>query len=310
MPQLYYFQKDGRCDFVKRTLKNDIPRYVEKDSPTPEGDVPYYINLEWNAHGTGGVPPQWLEENKLRYIRNVRELPEGAGVFVTAYDGNQEELAELKARGVPVVERPCPWMVVLKREFQRVAPTHRCVILLDQTMLYNNYKSIFPPGALIVSLDNYRERLEQLEPGRPVHFTAYATFRRKDADEVVEYVKRHFPHPEHVFHFQGICGWVSRQGLFEEIGQAVKQHALEQVWVVASSVENRSVKSILQEIADQGARPVVLHAPEDVPQVDESVRVGIIRAPIPYHREEEVLTTIRERYGAPAGEGPRSTATA
>lgn len=295
MAQFYYFEKDGRCDVIRRTIQRNFRKYF---GPEPESDTTYYLNMEWSSFAGKGADRGFLEKNGIPYVERIDDLPPGGGLYVTAYDGDITKIEELGARGVPVMNDVCPWMIVLKRELAKVGSTHQCVLMLDRThMVFENYRSLFPPGTILVNDTDYRERLKNLRPGVPVHFTAYSTFRPRDAERVMAHIEWVHPHADNVFHTKGICGWITRSGLFEEVAEAIHEKNLTQVWVIASNPGNRSVISLRKEIEENGASFLAIQSAEHVPAtVDEDARVGILLAPIPFGLEKQLLALIRERF--------------
>ncbi len=295
MAEFYFFEKDGRCDVIRRTIQRNFRTYF---GPERGAGPTYYLNMEWSSFAGKGADRGFLEKNGIPYVETIADLPAGGGLYVTAYDGDVRAIDALRERGVPIMNDVCPWMVVLKRELSKVAATHRCVLMLDRNhMVYENYRALFPPETIVVDDRDYETRLQELAPGRPVHFTAYSTFRTKDAQAVIDWINARFPHPEHIFHTKGICGWVTRSGLFEELAGIVRKRGLNEVWVIASNSGNRSVISLKKEIEESGAKFVGIGSPADVPETTApDARVGVLLAPIPFGLEKQLLALIRQRF--------------
>lgn len=297
MPEFFYFEKDGRCDVIRRTIQRNFRAYFGPDASARQGTT-YYLNMEWSSFAGKGADRGFLEKNGIPYVERLADLPPDGGLYVTAYDGDVDRIEELRRRGTPIMNDVCPWMVVLKRELAKVKSTHQCVLMLDRDhMVHDNYASLFPPGTILVDDEDYRRQLGILRPGVPVHFTAYSTFRPKDAQAVIDYLERVHPHPENVYHTKGICGWLTRSGLFEELGAKIREQALSEVWVIASNPGNRSVMSLRKEIEEQGARFVSIQSAEHIPTtLSDAARIGILLAPIPFGLEKQLLALIRERF--------------
>ncbi len=296
MPFFYFFQNDGRCGFIKKQFEEDYWEYLKKDKKYHNTE--YYLNLEWNSRGGKGVETGWFDRYNYRYIRNISELPAGAGILVSGYDGSLEEIEAAKEKGTPVLEKICPWIAMLKNEIKKVRPGYQCLMLLDEGhMIFYNYSSIFPVNTVFLTIENYKEKLRFFDGGKPVHLLVYSSFRLKDAETIVKYISTCFPHKENIFWLKGICGWVLGSGIFEEIAQAVRGKNLSEIWVICSGENNRSVKSLVYEIEENGARPVIIKDAGDIPDKKEgSGNIGILRAPIPYSKEDEILRAIKERY--------------
>ncbi len=127
----------------------------------------------------------------------------------------------------------------------------------------------------------------------------YATFRKKDAEDVIDYINKNFPHDSNILYGyrKTLCNWI-RQGLLEEIQSEVPHRKLGEVWVICSSEGDRSTKSILKEISEAGATALIIKDIKDVPErVSDGARVGVLFAPIPLSTKvKSIKNTIRERY--------------
>jgi len=296
MAFFYFFKNDGRCNFVKKYLVDDFMKILQKKN---SGDgVTYYLNLEWTSSAGKGVNTGWLDSLKINYIKNIDELPSGSGVYVSSYDGDPVSIEKLKKAGVPVYERICPWVLALRRQISITGRDHRCIIMLDKDhMVYNNYRSIFPENTVFIDEVNYMERLQNLQKGVPVHFIVYSTFRPQDAAKITDYLDENFPHPDNIYWLKGICSWVTDSGVFEEIRASIKNENLSEIWVICSNENNRSVKSLISAIGENGSGHLILKDTSDVPEnVPREKRIGILRAPIPYGKEKEIIEHIKNLY--------------
>jgi 4-hydroxy-3-methylbut-2-enyl diphosphate reductase IspH len=296
MQRIYYFKNGGRCRYTKALLEKVGPSLF--DDAGGNGDkARYFINLEWISSDSMGADRNFFEKMKIPYINTADELPPGAGLLLIGYEGDIDKIRELAARGIPMINKSCPFTShKLKNELQNVKPSHQMVLLIDKDhVVYRNYRAIIPMDAIIVDPGNYAQELEKNRSGKPLHFITYSTFRPKDIEKIISHIKRHYAHEENIFFTDSLCFFI-KSGLLEEI--RVKANALKQIWLISSPKKNRSLTSILDEIADTEAQPVLIHDVADIPRVQDSAgHFGVILAPMPYSKEKEILQEIKKLYG-------------
>jgi 4-hydroxy-3-methylbut-2-enyl diphosphate reductase IspH len=241
----------------------------------------------------------------LSVVRSIEDLPPDAGVYVSAYDGRLEDLEILEARGTASIHGVCPWVERLRMQLLEIdARTHQAVFLADREGLtFRNYESIIPQGTIVVSPDGYEQEIRTGRDGRPLHFVAYATFRPEDARAITDHIERAFPHPLNRLDgaAKTLCGW-TRQGLFEELREAVPAHALDQLWVLCTSSQDRSTSSIFRSASEAGVAARAIKSEDDLPDnLPDHARVGVIVAPLPLpKRTRAALAAIRSRWGQDA----------
>jgi 4-hydroxy-3-methylbut-2-enyl diphosphate reductase IspH len=263
-----------------------------------DNNVRYFMNLEWSSVNGRGVEKELLNKLGIGYIDSIDKLPEGAGLYISAYDGNRDDINRLKQNGTAVIESICPWMIALRKQLQKVSSEHQCILMLDREhMVYRNYRPLFPENTLCVTVENYKDELRYIEIDKPVHFIVYSTFRKKDAQEIVEYINSHYNNEENIYWLKGICGWTLRSGIFEEIEDAIRNKGLNEIWLICSNDKNRSVKSLIYEIKENGAEIRTIMNTDDIPMnLVNDKRIGVLRAPIPYSKESEIVEKIKVLY--------------
>ncbi len=305
MPYFYFFRNDAPCKWITKEIINKFPKYLRDPVIYNEKPVKFHINLEWIRNETRGANKEWLDEIKVNYINSINELPEGDGIYVTGYDSNVKELEELKKSGIPIIDAPCPWVRQLKEQLTEVnSVTHQCILMIDEDhMVHDCYKSIYPKDIIIVQADNFREKLKDIIITRPVYLMVYAAHRWKDAEDLEEYIKNKYPHTDNILdnYKKTICHWV-RQGIFEEIREKGIEEKLDEIWVICSSIGDRSTKSIVRAIEELGIKAVIISNKSNIPEnFDGNLRIGIISAPIPisHKKRKEILHVIRKKYGGP-----------
>jgi 4-hydroxy-3-methylbut-2-enyl diphosphate reductase IspH len=293
--KFYYFTRDGRCKWAKEQIARQIP-YVLKMKLSK---TPYYVIVDWNSIDGKGIQKEYLAKKGIPYVNSIEELPQGAGVAVSAYDGDPLEIKQLKEKGVPIYEQVCPWIKKLREIFLNKIEGYQYVFLCEEDhMIAVNYRSIFPKGTLLVNPDNYKEKMCGLNPNRPIYFIVYAAFRVKDSQQVIQYIKDNYNHPDNIYYTETICQWAGgKNSVFEEISEAYRNINMDEVWVINSSEDNTSVKSLIRELTETGLKYRLIKRIQDIEQIDNNFlqckTIGVLRAPNPYYLEEDILSYIK-----------------
>ncbi len=275
-------------------------------------EVRFYAILDWIGGKDAHASPELLRALGLNFVRSVEDLPEGAGAYISGYDADVAEVAELRRRGVPIVDHACPWIRRLREQIQATPPTHQAVVMLDDGadgrephVVYRCYRTIFPPGTIFIDAESFAAKLAAGRDGRPLRLMVYATFRPAEAERVVEHVRREYPHPDHQLglHGETLCYWTKKQGLLAEIVRVVPERRLDEVWILCLKTGDRSTMSIVSQVAEAGARPRLITAVGDIPEeLPADVRVGVLVTPMPTAGLVRVLAqTIADRFGAVRG---------
>ncbi|MBI3599181.1 MAG: hypothetical protein HY097_00865, partial [Nitrospinae bacterium] len=250
--KFYYFTRDGRCKWAKEQIARQIPKaLMMKLSKTP-----YYVIADWNSIDGKGIQKEYLSKMGIPYVNSVEELPEGAGVAVSAYDGDHQEIKYLREKGVPIYEQVCPWIKKLRDIFLNNIEGYQYVFLCEEDhMIAVNYRNIFPEGTILITPDNYREKLDRLNPNQPIFFIVYAAFRVKDSQRIIQYIKDNYNHPNNIYHTDTICQWSGgKNSIFDEVSKVYRNMNLDEVWVITSSEKNTSVKSLIREFTEVGLK--------------------------------------------------------
>ncbi|MBN2544444.1 MAG: hypothetical protein JXB50_01520 [Spirochaetes bacterium] len=305
MSYFYFFREDAPCKWITKEIITKFPKYLREPVIYKGKAIKFHINLEWIRNESRGANKEWLNEIKVNYINTINELPSGDGIFITGYDSNIKELDELKSRNIPMIEAPCPWVRQLRDQLIEVnTDTYQSILMIDEDhMVHDCYKSIYPKDIIIVQADNYQEKLKDIIISKPVYLMVYAAHRWKDAEDMAEYIENKYPHPDNKLdnYKKTICHWV-RQGIFEEIRIKGIQEKLDEIWVICSSFGDRSTKSIVRAIEEIGIKAVVISNKSNIPEnFNNNLRIGIISAPIPvsHKKRKEILHIIRKKYGGP-----------
>ncbi|MFZ3090271.1 MAG: hypothetical protein WA240_06595 [Nitrospirota bacterium] len=293
--KFYYFTRDGRCKWAKDQIARQIP-YVLKMKLSK---TPYYVIADWNSINGKGIQKEYLAKMGIPYVNSIEELPRGAGVAVSAYDGDPLEIKQLKEKGIPIYEQVCPWIKKLRDIFLNKLEGYQYLFLCEEDhMIAINYRHIFPEGTLLITPDNYKEKLRGLNSNLPIYFIVYAAFRVKDSQQIIQYIKDNYNHPDNIYYTETICQWAGgKNSVFDEISEAHRNINLDEVWVINSSENNTSVKSLIRELTEIGLRYRLIKRIQDIEQIDNNTlqgkTIGVLRAPNPYYLEKDILSCIK-----------------
>ena len=293
--EFYFFSKSERCQFMKNELKIYMPKYLQKDTTSSDGRD-YYIILDWNFTTDISVYESIFTEYKIPYVKTLQDLPQDAGIYVGLYGADPLVLQSVKDKKIPTIEHTCPWVKHIEREIYSVPPTHQLVFMVDEYhVVLKNFFSILPSDTVIINDENYHEQLQLKKNDKPVYFITYSTFRERDCQKVIEYIKKKFPGNDHFFSLKGLCQWSKRQGLFSEIETKKAELQLDEIWIICNSKYNRSVLSLIKTVTEVKAVPLIISDANDIPENIPSDRnIGIVIAPIPFHKEKSIINRIIE----------------
>ncbi|CAG23395.1 hypothetical protein [Photobacterium profundum] len=281
---IIFFEKDQDCRWISKEISDVFPLYLYDETEFEGKAVTFYIILEWLQRKNRGANPKMLEELGVNVVPTVADLPEGAGVFVTGYDADYAELQQLKADGVPVIDRPCPWVRKLRDQILSFDnESYQMVLVIDENhMVYDCFKNLIPSDAIIVQPQNFKERICHLKLSRPLSLLSYTVFRRTDIEAMAEFILQEYPNQEHHLHNykKTLCLW-TKQGLFEEVEDKCQSHRLDEVWIICSNRGDRSTQSLIQQVEDSQAIPVIIEKVADIPSRNDKKKIGVLFAPIP-----------------------------
>ena len=303
MAFFYFLKNDGACRYMRREIIGNFSKYLHEPIEYEGKKIKFNVILYWIKTKTRGANIEWMDEIGVNYVQSISDLNDNDGVYITGYDSDIEDVKELKKRKIPIIDHKCPWIGELKNQILSVnTATHQCIIMIDKDhMVYKCYKYIIPEDAIIIQPENYKEILSKQSIVKPVQLIVYAVNRKKDVNDVIEYIDNHFKNPNNIIdgYKKTLCCWAN-QGCIEEIEESIKNYDLDEMWVICSSEHDRSTMSILNEIKDNGAEYKLIKKEDDIPsQIDKNSRIGVLLAPIPLSKKKrDLVSIIRIRYGS------------
>lgn len=303
MEPMIFFEKDKDCRWIDKEIKEVFPQFLMGETEFEGQRVTFYMILEWLQRKGRGANPKMLDEIGVNYVSTVDDLPEGAGVFVTGYDADYDQLVALKQLDVPVIDRPCPWVRKLRDQILAFDnQLHQMVLVIDEShMVYDCFRTLLPEDCIVVQPGNAQERIAAQKSSRPLKLLSYTVFRKKDVVAIADFIATAYPSQEHELagYKKTLCLW-TKQGLFEEIEQKCRDHRLDEVWIICSSPGDRSTQSLITQVEECGAVPVTIQSLGQIPARDPGKRIGVLFAPIPKNKE---LLSIKDSLIQIAGRG-------
>ncbi|MEJ2663012.1 MAG: hypothetical protein P8107_03065 [Spirochaetia bacterium] len=302
MAYFYFFRHDTNCNWLMKEVKEVYPQYLFDPVEYRGRRVKFYVILDWVFRVNRGANMDWIKEFGGNYVRSFEELPQGAGIFITGYDSDVRELQQARERGIPIIDRACPWVRQFRKQLESMnTQTEQAAIMIDKGhMVYDCYKSIFPPDSIFILPSNYKEEIPaQKDPAKSLRLIVYTVFRKKDAENAERFIREHYPHPDNNLegYKKSLCVW-TKQGLVEEMEEEIPRYNLEQIWIICSSEVDRSTKSLINEAREHGCEARIIKHRDDIPaSVAADARVGVLMAPIPMPKKAvEIKEIIKQRF--------------
>ena len=302
MGYVYFFKKDGMCRVLTGLMRNKVHEtYLHGPVPYKGEMVKFYLILHWLHRNDHGADLGFLDKYNLNYVNTINDLPTGAGALSAGYDVDLSDLKVIQEKNIPFIDKSCPRIKRLRKQLLSGNPdTHQFVFMISEHhLVYECFKCAFPRDIIIVDPDNYRERIVKLRNEKPVHLFVYGVFRPKEVQSVIEFINERYPHPLNNMdgYNETRCCW-TRQGLLEEIQLSIQEEELDEVWVICTNVSDTSTRSIIKEIEENKAQPVIIKNELDIPmKMEEKKRVGVLIAPIPSaDKGRKLVSVIKERF--------------
>jgi hypothetical protein len=233
MPYFRFFKKDENCRWLRKEILEHYPEYLYGPVDHEGKPVRFHVILDWVMRENRGANAQWVKEIGGNVVQSAKDVPAGDGVFITGYDCDIEERRDLENRGVPIVDRACPWVKEFRDQLLALDPsTHQAVVMIDEGhMVYQCYRSIIPADAILVQPEDFRERIERLHDGkRALTLIVYTVYRPKDAERVILYIEENRANGANDLrgYEKTLCVW-TKQGLFEEMAALIPAERLGEV---------------------------------------------------------------------------------
>lgn len=314
--EVLFLNNDGRCRWLeKKVLNKLIPAMVA--SARTEGAKRMYLIEDWvsNDGGKVGADLGWLRSLGVPLVASIDALPPGNDYAVvnTGYDSIVHEERSLAARGVELVDAPCPYIRRIREILESASDAYQYVLLCEPNhIIVKNYRSLFPDDLLLVQLANFEGRIAAGDAGKPFRLVPYVTFLPSHVERVFGFIRARFPDRANEV-FATACMWIdSPSSPIVEINALAAEQlgGIEDALLVTSpGSTNKSLVSLLETLEAKGLNVVTVSSLEDLLAYERAhpdTRVLLVRSPIPSQAERPILDHLRARGSAPASPRVRS----
>jgi len=290
---------DGRCKWLENQVLNKVFPEAIKSSQNP--DIPtQFVIIDWisNDNGKVGVDLNWFKKLGVPFINSFQDLPSSNNFTIvnTGYDSIVNEEKELIARGIKIIDKPCPFVRKLRKYFEDIDNSYQYVLLCEPNhIIMKNYATLFPKDMILIQMNNYKNKLIAHSNGKPFMFISYVTFLKKHSTQVFQYIKENFPNKEHqITNTQ--CIWANGKisplteisNLPDKVLKGLKYALL----IGTSNSTNKSLMSMHETITDKGLEVVNIGSLQDFlifENEHKEDKVLLVKSPIPNQAEKPIL---------------------
>lgn len=293
---------DGRCRWLDAKVLRGIFPQMKQDAKGP-GPKKYLI-VDWVSSDGGkvGMDLDWMRAQGIPAVQGIADLPddEEFAVVNTGYDSIVNEEAELRSRGVEIIDLPCPYVRRLRRIFEAADPNVQYLFLCEPNhVVIKNYASIFPDEMILIQKETYRERIRAGQNEKPMVLVPYVTFLPRTIREIADFINAEYPRRSlRVEKTQ--CMWVdSRVSPIREIremdlGQlSPERNAL---LITTPGSVNKSLLSLMETMETAGLTVHPVSSLDEFSELAERFarqRVLLVRSPIPNEAEAPIMEAVR-----------------
>ena len=297
---------DGRCRWLEKQVMNKIfPQAIRsakiKDIPTQ------YMIIDWisNDNGKVGVDLKWFKRLGVPYVKTYNDLPEGNDFVVvnTGYDSIVHEEKALREKGVEILDKPCPFVRKLRKEFEKIDDSYQYVLLCESNhIIIKNFATIFPRDMILIQMGNYKEKLLEQSNGKPMMFISYVTFLKKHSIQVFDFINKTFPGKDHKM-VDTQCMWAAgRLSPIDEI-RNMSEDILKEVryalLIGSPGSTKKSLMSLHETIIDKGLEVINIGSLRDFldfRRKHKKEKVLLVKSPIPNQAEKPILAFLQHGY--------------
>lgn len=296
--EIITLEHDGRCKWLEnKVLKGLLPKAL-KQARDPSSKKQYII-VDWisNDNGKVGVDLKWFKTLGMPAVQSYKDLPSGNdySVINTGYDSIVEEESVLRARGVEIVDEPCPFIRRVRKLLENHDTAYQYILLCEPNhIIVKNFSSIFPEDMILVQMDNYQERIKQVANGKPLMLIPYVTFLPGHVRSIMEFLKTEFPGLE-CKKVDAHCMWIkSKASPIVEI-DGLPQNMLDDVdaalLVTGPGTANKSLVSLFETLEKRGLPIVLITSVNEFiayKKANENSKVLLVKSPIPNTTENDI----------------------
>lgn len=299
-------KNDGRCKWLENKVMHGIfPKMIEH-SLRP-GAKKMYLIVEWisNDNGRVGVDLKWLKTLGLDVVSSYRDLPNDNNFIVvnTGYDSIVYEEKILKARGVEIVDLPCPFIRKIRTILEKSDGTFQYVLLCEPNhIIIKNYSSIFPKDLILVQMANYKEKIIREQNGKQLALLPYVTFLPSHINEIYDFICQSFPERQSMKYITS-CMWISSKASpiveIESLSEELLEGITDALLIATSGSVNKSLVSLIETIEKKNLQVVMVSSLKEFIAYEKQHRcekILLVKSPIPNKAENPIIAYIERGY--------------
>ncbi len=296
-------KNDGRCKWLENIFLNKLVPMMQ-ESKAEGGNRKIVLIEDWvsNDGGKVGLDLKWLASLNIEVVKTYKDIKDTNYVVVNSgYDSIVDEEMKLREMGVEILDNPCPFVRKVRDAFMKVDSNYQYVLLCEPNhIIVKNFKSIFPEEMILVQMENYREKIEQQQNGKPLCLVPYVTFLPKQVEELNNFIMETYKDRENKF-INTSCMWVASKispiveiaGLTDEFIEGIRDALI----ITTPGSVNKSLRSLSLALDDRGLNVVVISSLEmylDYEKEHEGDTVLLVRSPIPNNAEAPIMQYVNE----------------
>ncbi len=296
-------KNDGRCRWLDKIFLQQLIPMMQEAKRTGEKKV--CIIKDWisNDQGHVGIDLDWLASLNVDVVENYKEALEGNYIVVNSgYDSIANEEAVLREHGIEIIDKPCPFVRKVRTHLEAADPDYQYVLLCEPNhIIIKNFESLFPEDLIMVQMENYRERIQEHQNGKPICLLPYVTFLPKQVQEIFSFINEEYAERENMF-LNTTCMWVaSKVSPVVEINSLTNEEleGIHDALVIASPGSvNKSLISLSITCQDRGLNVIVVSSLEDYINYEkehEEDTILLVKSPIPNEAETPIVEYIQSK---------------
>lgn len=298
--ELIQIKYDGRCRWLDAQMRKMIPQMFKSVINFKAKTI--YVMESWVSTGKTGANLKWLRNIGIPIIKDINHLPKGNNYAIlnTGYDTILEEEQILIEKGIEIIDKACPYCRKLRTIFEEHNPNYQYVLLCEPDhIILKNYRTLFPKDMILVQLNNYQEKIQNEQSGKPIRFVPYVTFLPTQIDRIFEFINRSFPDRTNEI-YKTSCIWASSPTSpiteINNLDLSRLTDVKDALVIIAPNSTNTSSESLITTITNKGLKIVPISSLNDFISYKNShinEKVLFIRSPIPSIDEKHILLYIK-----------------
>jgi len=300
--KIKYLENDGRCKWLNKIFIQQLIPLMQKSKKEQNGKKVVLIE-DWvsNDGGKVGLDLDWLESLNITVVKSYKDIVDDNYIVVNSgYDSIVDEEKILIEKGIEIIDKPCPFVRKLRHIFESPSSKFQYVFLCEpKHIVMKNYKSIFPEDIIVVQMENYKEKIPELQNGKPLCLVPYVTFIPKQVKEIFDFIENLYNERENEL-INCSCMWVaSKFSPIVEINNLTDEeldNITDALVITTPGSVNKSLISLKMTLEDRGLNVVIISSLNDFKDYEKQhlqSTILLVRSPIPNNAEAPIMEYIK-----------------